>query len=401
MFAVDIGQGDASVVLGPKVDGRRMALVIDAGDRSPDGGKIVEDLLVAEGITTLDYVVLSHHDSDHLGGFVTVSNSTSLLWTCGGQNGQQCQCAAKSLFPKIAVYDSGKDPQTDGTVSSKEWTKCVPKLTSERGVAYHSVEDGDHLGDELDLGGGFKAVIVSGDGHVLGTSGRIPKAESRNEESVAVLVTNGTTDLLITGDLIGQRGSTSGPEDAALEAALGQALVARGIDVEVLRTGHHGAANATEDSFIAAIKPEVALISAGNTNTHGHPTCRTLATLKKNNVGLVVQTELGKRKPADTNCNLPLGTPVVANGTIRVDVSGSRYRVSSYGDTSPANGNPTATFAYDCAASSGCAVSTGEPPEDEPQECCRVCSSGKPCGDSCIASTSTCNKPPGCACASN
>jgi hypothetical protein len=31
-------------------------------------------------------------------------------------------------------------------------------------------------------------------------------------------------------------------------------------------------------------------------------------------------------------------------------------------------------------------------------ECCRTCNKGKACGDSCIAQTSTCSKPPGCAC---
>ncbi len=32
------------------------------------------------------------------------------------------------------------------------------------------------------------------------------------------------------------------------------------------------------------------------------------------------------------------------------------------------------------------------------QVCCRVCTKGKACGDSCIAVTSTCRNPPGCAC---
>lgn len=30
--------------------------------------------------------------------------------------------------------------------------------------------------------------------------------------------------------------------------------------------------------------------------------------------------------------------------------------------------------------------------------CCRVCTTGKPCGNSCISRTSTCNKGAGCAC---
>lgn len=30
--------------------------------------------------------------------------------------------------------------------------------------------------------------------------------------------------------------------------------------------------------------------------------------------------------------------------------------------------------------------------------CCKVCKKGKACGDSCIAESSRCTKPPGCAC---
>lgn len=30
--------------------------------------------------------------------------------------------------------------------------------------------------------------------------------------------------------------------------------------------------------------------------------------------------------------------------------------------------------------------------------CCKVCTTGKPCGDSCIAKTSQCTKGAGCAC---
>src|SRR5581483_9195785 len=33
-----------------------------------------------------------------------------------------------------------------------------------------------------------------------------------------------------------------------------------------------------------------------------------------------------------------------------------------------------------------------------PSTCCRHCSTGKPCGDSCIARNLTCHQPPGCAC---
>lgn len=33
-----------------------------------------------------------------------------------------------------------------------------------------------------------------------------------------------------------------------------------------------------------------------------------------------------------------------------------------------------------------------------PARCCKVCTKGKPCGDTCIAQDKTCHVPPGCAC---
>ena len=35
---------------------------------------------------------------------------------------------------------------------------------------------------------------------------------------------------------------------------------------------------------------------------------------------------------------------------------------------------------------------------DKPKACCKYCSKGKPCGNSCISRRYTCHQPPGCAC---
>jgi hypothetical protein len=37
-------------------------------------------------------------------------------------------------------------------------------------------------------------------------------------------------------------------------------------------------------------------------------------------------------------------------------------------------------------------------PAEEPRTCCRTCTKGKACGNSCIQRSLTCHKPPGCAC---
>jgi hypothetical protein len=33
-----------------------------------------------------------------------------------------------------------------------------------------------------------------------------------------------------------------------------------------------------------------------------------------------------------------------------------------------------------------------------PSGCCKICTTGKPCGDTCIERTKSCDKGPGCAC---
>lgn len=38
------------------------------------------------------------------------------------------------------------------------------------------------------------------------------------------------------------------------------------------------------------------------------------------------------------------------------------------------------------------------PKEPAPKSCCKTCSKGKACGNSCISRQLTCHKPPGCAC---
>ena len=65
---VDIGQGDSSVIITKD----NMNIVIDCGEgespRYPAGKKILYPYLLKKGITKIDYLIISHFDSDHSGG---------------------------------------------------------------------------------------------------------------------------------------------------------------------------------------------------------------------------------------------------------------------------------------------------------------------------------------------
>lgn len=184
------------------MNGARKAMLVDAGDMrpgTPDGGQVVVDLLDRLEVPTLDYVVLTHYDSE------------------------------------------------------QQWEQCIHPLTA-TGTKLLRVRDGEVIGDSVSLGGNVSARIVAGGGYVLGHEGKVPKATSANERSIAVLISNGDDfDFLVTGDLIGRprSGKPSSADDARLEELLAKGPQAAGVNLEVLRTGHHGASNATAPGFVS------------------------------------------------------------------------------------------------------------------------------------------------------
>lgn len=346
IYAIDVGNGDATLILGPE-DGRgeRLSLLIDAGKLRADGGRIVGAVLEGAGVGQLDYVVATHYDADHIGGFVGVLGSRSVLWA-------DEDCTPGPHAPRQAIIDLGDWPATSATI--EQYLRCV-EATADRGVEHVVVRDGDHLGRSFELGGGYLATLVAGGGYVMDHEARQPYVNTPNEHSIAVWVHGpGGFDLLVTGDLIGRR---LGSENALLEPVLGAALKARGVDLEVLRLGHHGADNATSPELLASLQPEVALISVSAQNSFGHPGCGTYQALADLPIQRVVQTQAGA-----TTCPGDLVTPQVADGTIAVFVTGGRYEVTSAGPFSGATGRETQPFSFVCTVQGGC-VDQGAPPQ--------------------------------------
>ena len=103
--------------------------------------------------------------------------------------------------------------------------------------------------------------------------------ENGNNHSVVIKVNFGESSFLFTGDL----------EKDGIEKLL-STYDASLLDVDVLRVGHHGAANATTNNYLAAVTPGYAVISCGkwnygktggqfNTYSYGHPRVSTLKQL--------------------------------------------------------------------------------------------------------------------------
>lgn len=351
IYAIDVGNGDATLVLGPEDRrGERRSMLIDAGKLRADGGRIVNAVLDGAGVGRLDYVVATHYDSDHIGGFVHVLGSESVLWA-------DERCTPGPHAARGAIIDLGDWPATSKTI--EQYLACVD-ASARRGVEHVVVRGGAHIGRRFELGGGYAATVVAGDGYVIDRAQPVPYVNTPNEHSIAIWVSGpGGFDFLVTGDLVGRR---HGSENALAEPVLAEALAGRGVDLEVLRVGHHGGDNATSDEVLSLLRPEVGLISVSAQNHFGHPGCAALEALADGAVQLVAQTQAGA-----TACAVePRLAPEVADGTIGVFVTGGTYEVVSVGDVSGATGRQTRPFAHRCGVDRACA-SAGAAPAGPPR----------------------------------
>ncbi|MCX6056550.1 MAG: hypothetical protein NTW69_00115 [Chloroflexi bacterium] len=124
-----------------------------------------------------------------------------------------------------------------------------------------------------------------------------PTNPNPNENSVVLQFTYGTTTFLLMGDA-----------GADTESA----LLAAGIPLKatILKVGHHGSTSGSTPAFLNAVRPEIALYSAGINNSYHHPAPRTISAL------ISVETTI-------------YGTDTTGN--IDIDVSSSGYTINTGG----------------------------------------------------------------------
>ncbi len=213
---IDVGQGDSALVL---CDDKTM--LIDGGKST--ASDIVYTYLKKQNITSLDLIVMSHADDDHIGGLSAPLSTITVKRIIG--------------------------PKT--TADTKSYKTLMRKISDNGLSLEHPV-----LGSEMD----FASAKIKFLGPVTD-----PNSE-RNNSSVVMKITYGSTSFLFTGD-------------AAYEEE--KEILNRGYDISatVLKVGHHGSASSTSYSFLREIMPRYAVISVGN-NSYGHPTDSALSRLR-------------------------------------------------------------------------------------------------------------------------
>jgi competence protein ComEC len=218
VMVTDVGQGQAVLVRSAAG-----SLLVDAGgSRSPTfdvGARVLAPQLAGIGIHRLDILAISHEHLDHAGGAAAILKrfEVGTVWVPPGTLQQPAIRPLVELARRlhVPVVQAGLGTSCRG----RGWT-----LTS-----LHPGKEDSHL--------------------------------SINDRSLVLRFEAEYGTALIPGDL-GQAG-----EDAIMATGRLQAL----LDVDLLVAGHHGAAGGSSPRFLAAVSPEVVLVSAGRRNRFGHP----------------------------------------------------------------------------------------------------------------------------------
>ncbi len=211
---IDVGQGDSILIKTPEAN-----MLFDAGDNKSEHEEAIKAYLDAEGVQHIDYVIFTHHDADHIGGADMV----------------------------LSTYSIGEVIMKPYTYSSE--TKVYKDMMAEiekKDIKVTNPSDGDTFSV-----GELQAKVL----------GPTKDFKDKNEDSIVMRLDYGENSILMTGDA-----------EHKSEAEILKKYGAAALDVDVLKVGHHGSDTSTSDAFLAAVTPEISIISSNpKGNNFGHP----------------------------------------------------------------------------------------------------------------------------------
>ncbi|MBI3316173.1 MAG: ComEC family DNA internalization-related competence protein, partial [Candidatus Omnitrophica bacterium] len=230
---LDVGQGDAIAVHFPR--GGHMLIDAGKGGDADEGRWAVAPYFKSKGVSTIDALVISHPQEDHIGGMAAVLDELKV----------------KNVFLGAPNYPT------------KVFGNLKRKIRHERARVFLV-----HKGMRLD---GFKEARILVLNPATQPAGLWPSErpgeKNINEGSVVLKLNHGTFSALFTGDI--QRRAMAD-------------LLRNGAEIKAdfLKVPHHGGSGGAEEkAFIEAVNPSISVISVGQRNPFGHPSPATLEAL--------------------------------------------------------------------------------------------------------------------------
>ncbi len=231
---LDIGQGDAIFIETP--DGVQM--LIDGGPDNSVLRELSKQMPIFD--RSIDIVMATHSDKDHIGGLVDVLKSYEV----------------KNVVKSENINDTNVSEAFDTAVEAEETDVHIARA-----------------GQVYDIGASTTLLILSPQGDATNWE--------TNTASIVAMLQYGETEFILTGDA---------PINIEEYIATSYGEL---IEAEVLKLGHHGSRTSTSDLFLDTIKPDLAIVSAGLDNSYGHPHQEEINKLKTRDIKVFNTAESG------------------------------------------------------------------------------------------------------------
>lgn len=208
---IDVGQGDSTLFQTPQG-----SVLVDCGEK--EYGEDVVAYLKAQGIEELEYFIITHPDSDHMG------------------------CAAyilENIDVNVFVMN--------GQEKTTQFFSKALDVIEEKNIAVDIVGPGDMI------------TVGALQMKIYGPQQELVDSTDWNEASLIIHAIYGNRSVLLTGDA-----EEKGEED--LLEHYGDV-----IKCDIFSAGHHGSKTSNSPELLNAAKPTYVVISCGEGNSYGHP----------------------------------------------------------------------------------------------------------------------------------
>ncbi len=284
---VDVGQADSTIIQFPTGE----IMIIDCGHYHESSLNKFKSYLeklnfkYKNGQPVIDYLILTHPDADHIGG-------ASYLF----QNYQVLNCYLPEIYcssddvseiPNAVVCYNQKYEEIINLLNIEiEVSDCNKFYTTEtlsiksNNFDYNLSENDENMW------------IVEFFTPIIGayyTKTELTNEASTNEYSPIMMLTYLDTKVMLTGDVTSEIenefiAKIENGDYEIFSSNLNTFVNATKeyFDVDILKVAHHGSKYSTTEKFLKVVKPEISIISCGN--THGHPAPETIQRLEESGI---------------------------------------------------------------------------------------------------------------------
>jgi len=219
IYFIDVGQGDSTLIVTPK----NKKILIDGGEGKTN---VLFQYLLDRRINKIDYIIISHFDSDHCNGLIEIIE--------------------KMRVENIVMSKQSKE--------SEEYKKIL-EIIKQKNIKVSSVKAEDKIIIEKNLYT-----------KILNPAEKFEFQDLNNNAIVAKLVYKNFS-MLFTGDIEKAEENLAKKYKNELKST-------------VLKVAHHGSKTSTSEEFLKYVEPQIALIGVGENNKFGHPNQITIEKLK-------------------------------------------------------------------------------------------------------------------------